>query len=148
MQRPSVPVPSPLSSHAIEVTVGVSDIDELDHASNIAYVRWIQDVAVAHSCAVGLDFAAYRLLGAVFVVRRHEIDYLRPAMPGDGLKLRTRVGTAAGRVFERHTEILRAADARVLARARTLWCPLDPRTLKVVEVDDEVRARFSGPVGE
>ena len=44
--------------------VGAADIDELGHASNIAYVRWIQDVAVAHSEAVGLGLAEYLRLGA------------------------------------------------------------------------------------
>ena len=118
------------------------DIDELGHVNNIVYLRWVQEAAIAHWRALATPEQQAAL---VWVVVRHEIDYLRPAMPGDGLKLRTWVGTAVGRAFERHTEILRAADARVLARARTLWCPLDPRTLKVVDVDDDVRARFSVP---
>ena len=63
--------------------VGEADIDMLGHASNIAYLRWVQDVAVAHSAAVGLDMEGYSQLGAVFVVRRHEIDYLRPVVRGD-----------------------------------------------------------------
>ena len=68
----------------LDLTVADDDIDVLGHASNIAFVRWIQDVAIAHSAAVGLDLEGYRRLGAVFVVVRHEIDYLRPALRGDG----------------------------------------------------------------
>jgi signal transduction histidine kinase len=45
------------------------DIDELGHVSNIVYLRWIQDVALAHSTAVGLDVEAYRAMGGVFFVR-------------------------------------------------------------------------------
>src|SRR5690242_11781955 len=41
--------------HSLELIVEEADIDELGHASNIAYVRWIQAAAIAHSAAVGLD---------------------------------------------------------------------------------------------
>ena len=64
----------------LDLTVVDDDIDALGHASNIAFVRWIQDVAIAHSSAVGLGLEGYQRLGAVFVVVRHEIDYLRPAL--------------------------------------------------------------------
>jgi acyl-CoA thioester hydrolase len=55
------------------------------------------------------------------------------------------VGTATKRDFDRHTEILRAADRKVLARARTVWCPIDPRTGRPTRVGDDVRRRFSIP---
>ena len=60
--------------------VDEADVDELGHASNVAYVRWIQEVAKAHSERAGWAHRQYLKLGAVFVVRRHEIDYLRPAL--------------------------------------------------------------------
>mgnify|MGYP006200763065 CR=1 FL=1 len=34
-------------------TAAPEHIDELGHVSNVVYVRWIQDVAKAHSRAVG-----------------------------------------------------------------------------------------------
>ena len=69
----------------LDFTVADEDIDILGHASNIAFVRWIQDATLAHSAAVGLGLEAYQRLGGVFVVVRHEIDYLRPALRGDAL---------------------------------------------------------------
>jgi acyl-CoA thioester hydrolase len=73
-----------------------SDVDTLGHVNNVTFVRWIQDVAVAHSTSVGMDLAAYQRLGAIFVVRRHEIDYLRPVMLGEKLVARTWVAEASG----------------------------------------------------
>ena len=73
---------------AIRVRVTPEDLDELLHVSNIVYIRWIQDVAVAHSASVGLTLEEYRQRGAVFVVRRHEVDYLRPALPEKTLHVR------------------------------------------------------------
>src|SRR5262249_57264574 len=72
-----------------ELTVRAEDVDVLGHASNIAFVRWIQEVAIAHSTAVGFDLDAYMRLGAAFVVARHEVDYLRPALLGDRVQART-----------------------------------------------------------
>jgi acyl-CoA thioester hydrolase len=80
-----------------------------------------------------------------WIVLRHEIDYRQAAHLGDSIVARTWVGTATRLRFERHTEILRAQDGRVLARARTLWCPIDAGTRKPTMVTAEVRSRFSIP---
>jgi hypothetical protein len=66
----------------LELVAGPGDIDELGHVSNITYVSWLQLAATEHSSAVGWDHAAYRALGSVFVVKRHEIDYRVPAYDG------------------------------------------------------------------
>ena len=98
-----------------------SEIDELGHVSNVVVVRWVQDVAVAHSSAVGWDYEAYRRHGAVFVVRRHEVDYLRPAFAGDEVLLETWIESWRAASSVRCTRIVRAADGVELATARTQW---------------------------
>jgi len=125
-----------------EITIAVDpvDIDELGHVNNVAYLRWVQDVAVAHwkTLASVEDQARLR-----WVVVRHEIDYKHPAHLGDRILARTWVGTASRIRFERHTELLRLDDRRLLAKARTLWCPIDAASGRPVGVGPEVRARFS-----
>ena len=59
---------------AMPITPVPDDIDELGHVSNLVYLRWVGDVAMAHSRSAGWDYARYRELGAIFMVRRHEID--------------------------------------------------------------------------
>jgi acyl-CoA thioester hydrolase len=76
---------------------------------------------------------------------RHEIDYLYPAVLGDEILIRTWVGPTERLLFERHTEVYRPRDARVLARARTLWCPVDAVSGRPRRVPAEVRAEFSMP---
>jgi len=97
------------------------EIDELGHVSNIAIVRWIQDVAVAHSSAVGWDYEAYRRHGAVFVVRRHEVDYLRPVLAGEPVRLETWIESWHAASTVRCTRIVRAPDDGAVAMARTQW---------------------------
>jgi len=116
------------------------DIDQLHHVNNVVYLRWVQDVAIAHWAAAASPEARDTLF---WVVTRHEIDYRHPALPRDAIIARTWVGHASKRLFERFTEIRRASDQTVLARARTLWCPMDIRTGRPTKVSDEVRAAFS-----
>src|SRR5215510_7920761 len=92
------------------------DIDELGHVNNVVYLRWVQDAATAHWRALATPA---QQAAVVWVAARHEIDYLRPAMPGDALTLRTWVGVPSGKAFERLTEVVRTADGKVLAKART-----------------------------
>ena len=53
-------------------TAQAADIDELGHVNNAVWVRWIQDLAVAHWEAVA---PADHRTAYVWVVTRHEIDY-------------------------------------------------------------------------
>jgi acyl-CoA thioester hydrolase len=131
-------------SERFELPIGVqeADIDELGHVNNVTYVRWVQDAAVAHWTAAAPAAERARLL---WIVLRHEIDYRQAAHLGDGIVARTWVGAATRLRFERHTEILRAHDGCLLARARTLWCPIDAATRKPTPVSAEVRSRFSIP---
>lgn len=126
--------------HEIEIAVEPADIDVLGHVNNVTYLRWVQDAAVAHWRAAAPAADQARL---VWIVLRHEIDYKHPAMPGDTIRARTRVGAASRLKFERHTELFRASDGVLLAKARTLWCPVDVHTGRPVKVSDEVREIFA-----
>lgn len=127
------------------VTVEPGDIDELDHANNVAYVRWIQDAAVAHSEAVGLGFQGYVKLGGVFVIRRHEVDYLRSALRGDRLRVRTRISSVSAVQCERRTSVTRESDGIELARAATIWVYVDAKSGKPVRIPNEVHDAFGIP---
>jgi acyl-CoA thioester hydrolase len=129
-----------MNAYELRVSVAPGDIDGLGHVNNTVYLRWVQEVATAHWQAVAspADQAAN-----VWVVLRHEIDYKRPARQKDEILLRTRVGKATRLTFERLTEIVRAQDGKLLAQARTLWCPVDPQTMRPKRVSSELRAQFS-----
>jgi acyl-CoA thioester hydrolase len=126
-----------------ELTVSPEDVDVLGHASNVAYVRWIQDVAIAHSAAVGFDLDAYRRLGAAFVVARHEVDYLRPALRGDVVEARTWISSAMIAKVLRSTELVRVSDGQLLARAQTTWGFVGLSSGRPVRIREEVRLAFA-----
>ena len=130
----------PPEPYELAIQVEPADIDELGHVNNVTYLRWVQDVAVAHWKAVAPAADQAKLL---WIVLRHEIDYKHPAYLGDQIIARTWVGAASRIRFERHTELLRASGRLLLAKARTLWCSIDVRTGKPTGVSEEVRACFS-----
>jgi acyl-CoA thioester hydrolase len=138
-------MPKTVEPYELSIEILDSDIDQLGHVNNVTYVRWVQDAAVAHwSSAAPAEVQATLL----WVVMRHEIDYKRPALRGDQIIARTWVGAASRLAFDRHTEILRASDRKLLAQARTVWCPIDAHTRRPTEVSAEVRERFSLPSAE
>lgn len=124
----------------LTVKVQPEDIDMQGHVNNIVYLRWVQDAAVAHWGAIAPQHEQEKL---IWVVRRHEIDYKKPAMQGDTILLQTWIGSASRLAFDRHTAMLRASDLRLLALARTVWCPIDRNSGKPTDVSPEIRSLFA-----
>ena len=132
----------PHRRHAIAVVAAPADIDELGHVGNQVYLRWVLDIAVAHSTALGWDGAAYQRLGAGWVVRRHELDYLAQVRLGDAVELTTWVEDMKGVSCVRKTELTRG-DGVVAARAATTWAFIDFATGRPRKIPDEIRALFA-----
>ena len=134
-----------LNSFELSISIDPDDIDELGHVNNVVYVRWMQDVAIAHWRAAATEAQQDEV---AWVAIRHEIDYKSAALLTDAVVARTWVGTADAVRFERHTAIVRKADGKVLARGRTLWCPIKRKTGRLTRVSDELRRVFSAPPTE
>lgn len=125
---------------AIPITPTSADIDELGHVSNLVYLRWVLDVAMAHTRALGWDYAEYRALGAVFMVRRHEIDYVAQVTLGQRLRAETWVDSWRMASCIRKTELLR--DGVVVARAATTWAMIGLASGRPQRIPDELLALF------
>src|SRR6187397_3025535 len=102
------------------ITVTPEAIDRLGHVNNVVYVQWMQDAAVSHSNSVGCTQAS-RDLGAHWVARTHQIEYLRPAFEGDELHVLTWVGDFRKVRSVRKYKFVRTKDEVVLATAETDW---------------------------
>ncbi|MEX2350347.1 MAG: acyl-CoA thioesterase [Flavobacteriaceae bacterium] len=122
-----------------EITVPASAIDTLKHVNNVVYLQWVQDVAEQH-WNESTDSALREKLA--WVVVNHFIEYKAPAFEKDVLILKTRVEKYSGVTSERHTEIIRKADNKLLAKAKTLWCLLDKTTGKPLRITQDLIAQF------
>src|SRR5947209_3222715 len=101
--------------------VSERDLDDLGHANNISYLKWMQSAALAHSAAQGWPVEAYRELGQGWVVRSHQIEYLASAQLGDPIVVRTFVANVKKVTSLRRFIMSRSTDSVVLARAATDW---------------------------
>lgn len=118
-------------AHSLHVTT--SDIDDLGHANNVVYVRWVQEVAAAH-----WNHTASRELREKYawVVLRHEIDYKHPAFLNDEISGQTWVGEYHGARFDRFVNLF--IGPKLIASAKTTWCLLDSETLRPTRVPIEI----------
>ena len=150
MTRPSI--------YTMEFAVPSEAIDQQGHVSNLAYVAWMQDVAIEHSAAAGWPMERYLQLGAGWVVRSHFIEYLRPVFAGERLAVHTWVPRFDQRSQPRRYLFVRGDDRRLVADAETRWVfvdlatgrrrPLPPELLEAFEpLPDEqvVRHRLGIP---
>ncbi|MDZ4779684.1 MAG: acyl-CoA thioesterase [Planctomycetia bacterium] len=124
------------------LTVQPDEIDRLGHANNLVYLRWMLDAAVAHSTAQSWDSKAYEELGAVFVVRSHQIEYLRPAFAAEEVVVLTWVASFRRASSVRRYEMRRASDGKVLATAATEWAFVDLATRLPTRIHPRVLAAF------
>ena len=129
----------PLFTHSI--TARPEHIDELGHVNNAVWVQWIQEVALAHWYSVA-DPAHQD--DYIWVVVRHEIDYLRAVRAGETVTGRTWVGEAPkGARFDRLMEFV-GDDGKVRVKARTTWAIIDKAVGRPIRVPPEVIAPFVG----
>ena len=122
-------------------TVSPDDIDELGHAGNYHYIRWMQHAAVAHSTANGWPTERYNELGAGWVVRSHQITYLRPAFEGDELVIRTWVENLRRATSLRRYEIC-LRDGTLLAHAETDWAFVNYARQRAIRIPSAVAECF------
>ena len=123
-------------------TVPADAIDVNRHVNNLAYVEWMQQIAIEHSAAAGWPLERYLELGAGWVVRSHFIEYLRPAFEDQLLSAHTWVPRFDQRSTPRRYLFVREADRQILAQAETRWVFVDLESGRRRSLPPELIAAF------
>lgn len=123
--------------HQHKISVKPADIDQMGHVNNVVYVRWVQEIAESHWFEVAQKEFIEKYL---WVVLRHEVDYIKPALPGDELIGETWIEALEGARSIRLVNIKR--EETLLAKARTTWVMLDSATGKPARVPKEMQNQF------
>ena len=121
------------SVFSLKFKVEVSDIDDLNHVNNVSYVKWMDTVAFEHLAHLTKDNP---LTEYVWVVMRHEIDYLKQAVLGDEITVKTWVGETRGFTSARLMEFY--IDNVLILKAKTIWAMLDSKTYKPARIRENV----------
>ena len=117
-------------------------IDENGHVNNVAYVQWMQDIAVEHYESIG-GTRPMQLVGATWVVREHRIEYLLPAFANEEVEIRTWVENIRRVRSLRKYEFIRKTDGKTLVRGETDWVFVDLHTGAPRAIPDEVSKVFA-----
>jgi acyl-CoA thioester hydrolase len=112
------------------------------HVNNVMYVQWMQDVATLHSDRQGCTYDSCREIGAAWVVRAHQIEYLRPAFAGEEIEVLTWVCNFKRSRSLRRYRFLRCSDQALLARAETDWVFINTETGRPISIPQQVSSCY------
>ncbi|GJD17926.1 thioesterase [Rivularia sp. IAM M-261] len=119
------------------------EMDALGHVNNAVYQNYLEQAAIEHSESLGFNFELYQELGGVFVMRRVEIDYLRPAVASDTLEITTWLEEIRGTRARRRYEIRKQNKDALLVTAEALWVWVDTKTMRPRPIPDVLLSKFS-----
>jgi acyl-CoA thioester hydrolase len=122
------------------------EVDQNGHVNNAVYLNYAEALTVEHAEASGYGRAWSEAHGGAWVVRRHEVEYLRPALMGDVLELTVRVELVRGVRGVRRTSIRRVEDGTEVAVVLSdwVWCRVpDGRPTRVPAELVEVAAKVT-----
>lgn len=125
----------PPHAYSIYITVQPEDIDELNHVNNIVYLRWVQEVATAHWLRLVPPALAAKYW---WVVKRHEIEYIRQCFIDTPIMAHTWVLPPHGPAFDRMVVFEHAETHKRLAEVKTTWFLLDPQTQRSRPIPEEI----------
>ena len=126
--------------HEMPISIHPSDIDENSHVNNICYLKWVQEVAIAHWNSVATKEMNEQYM---WVVSRHEIDYLKQAYIHNKLIAKTWVVEPDGAKSFRYVDIYDLETNTVIAKIKTTWYLLDSKTKRPKRIDADLINIFS-----
>ena len=126
-----------------EVRVMYFDTDAGGVVHNIVYLRFIETARTLLAIQMGMDFDEIRRTSIHAVVTRTEIDYKRPALLGDVLRVEGRITEWSGVRFWVEFEIIRPSDAAVLVKCRQALALVQLPSGKPVRLPDGFPATLS-----
>jgi acyl-CoA thioester hydrolase len=128
--------------HTERFVVPADSIDMNGHVNNLEYIRWMQDIATAHSHEQGWTVARYLDTRTTWVIRSHFIEYLRPVFKEDEIILATWVAGMDAQSSPRRYRFVRARDLKPAAQAETLWVFCDATSGRPADIPPDVRDAF------
>jgi acyl-CoA thioester hydrolase len=120
-----------------EIDVRFRDCDPMGHVNNAVYLTYLE----------AARFAWWRrafgpLTDRGFIVARVEIDYRKPALPGERLIVRLRVDGLGRSSFTVVYDILNARTREVVAEAKSVQVAYDYTQGKSMLLSEDFRAKL------
>lgn len=108
----------PRTEISTEIPVMYFDTDAGGVVHNIVYLRFIETARTLLAMQVGMSFDEIKRTGIHPVVVRTEIDYRRPAVLGDTVRVNGRITESTVARFWCEFEVVRPADGTLLVTCK------------------------------
>jgi acyl-CoA thioester hydrolase len=129
-----------MSDFYIEKRIYYHDTDAGGVVYYGSYLEHLEEGRTEYLRSLGIDTAEYARKGIIFPVVRLEIDYKKPALYGDTVRVFSRiekVGNASVNIIQ---EVKRGEEA--LVSARITWACVN-NSMKPVRVPEEIRNKIA-----
>lgn len=131
---------NPIRVYSKSFIIPANVIDENGHVNNVAYVHWMQEIAVEHYLSIGGIEAQGP--NVTWWVREHRIEYLLPAFEGEEIEIRTWVENIRRVRSLRKYEFVRRSDGTLLVKGETDWVFVDAKSGRPIAIPSEVARVF------
>ena len=145
MPRQHLPAPPPLppKPFTLHRRVEWRDIDMMGHVNNATYLNYMEEAAVESIEAFNWSMTRLKDEDIAIVARRHQIEYVQPAVLGDELLITTYLDEVRRATAVRHFSIVRARDEALLARAKSNWVFMHLSNGQIARVPESIRSDFA-----
>ncbi len=142
---PTAPPPPP-GKFEMNLRVAWQDLDSEQHVNNAVYLSYVEECGMQVSAAHGWPITRMINEDFAILIRKHQIQYRRPAFLNDDLIISTWVSNVRPSTAIRHYLIKRKSDGEELATVHSLcvWVKLDSG--KPMRIPKALLADFSANI--
>jgi acyl-CoA thioester hydrolase len=139
---PAAP-PQPPGVFKVRRRVAWSEIDSANYVNNPIFLTYVEDCGF--EAVAAHKWPAQRMMaeGHVIVARKHQVEYLLPAVLGDELEIATWISDVRRVSALRHYTITRVSDGAPLARVHTLGVWMNLKTGQPARFPAELISDFA-----
>ena len=128
--------------HSVEIPVRFMDIDALQHVNNARYLNFLEESRIAYSQDLLNTYNSIQELNVL--VARVEIDFMRPILFEEKVKVYTRIAKLGNKSFTFESIITTTNKKGEFPSAKAVqtWVAFDPKTNQTAPIDDKLRERI------
>ena len=128
--------------HSVEIPVRFMDIDALQHVNNARYLNFLEESRIAYSQDLLNTYNSIQELNVL--VARVEIDFMRPSLFEEKVKVYTRIAKLGNKSFTFESIITTTNKKGEFPSAKAVQTlvAFDPKTNQTAPIDDKLRERI------
>jgi len=117
-------------------------IDMNKHVNNVVFLQFMQDVALEHSAINGYTLEKYQQLQTTWMAKKHCINYIKPVLLGQKIKIKTWIENISRTFAIRKYEFYNIKDKSLVCEAESTWVYIDLVKNRPCKIDEEMKKAF------